>query len=130
MLIVCLFKQQTAYEMRISDWSADVCSSDLHIDVSLFDTQLQSLANVASSVCFTGEDARRYGNAHASIVPYQSFHASDGDFVLAVASDRLWPQLCESLAQPQRSEERRVGNEGFRTCKSRWSQVNKKKKKN
>ena len=71
------------------------------IDVSLFDTQLQSLSNVASSVCFTGEDARRYGNAHASIVPYQSFHASDGDFVLAVASDKLWQQLCETLAQPQ-----------------------------
>lgn len=71
------------------------------IDVSLFDTQLQALANVASSVCFTGEDAHRYGNAHASIVPYQSFRASDGDFVLAVASDKLWQQLCEALAQPQ-----------------------------
>lgn len=70
------------------------------IDVSLFDTQLQALANVASSVCFTGEDARRYGNAHASIVPYQSFHASDGEFVLAVASDALWQQLCHTLAQP------------------------------
>lgn len=70
------------------------------IDVSLFDTQLQALANVASSVCFTGEDARRYGNAHASIVPYQSFHASDGEFVLAVASDALWQQLCQTLAQP------------------------------
>lgn len=71
------------------------------IDVSLFDTQLQALANVASSVCFTGDDARRYGNAHASIVPYQSFRASDGDFVLAVASDKLWQQLCEVLARPQ-----------------------------
>ncbi len=71
------------------------------IDVSLFDSQLQSLANVASSVCFTGEDARRYGNAHASIVPYQSFRASDGEFVLAVASDKLWQQLCATLAQPQ-----------------------------
>jgi len=71
------------------------------IDVSLFDTQLQALANVASSVCFTGEDAHRYGNAHASIVPYQSFHASDGDFVLAVASDKLWQQVCAVLLQPQ-----------------------------
>lgn len=71
------------------------------IDVSLFDTELQSLSNVASSVCFTGEDARRYGNAHASIVPYQSFHASDGDFVLAVASDKLWQDLCVVLERPQ-----------------------------
>src|SRR3546814_5250677 len=29
-LSVCFFKQKTAYEMRISDWSSDVCSSDLH----------------------------------------------------------------------------------------------------
>src|SRR3546814_5885334 len=32
MLFICLFKQKTAYEMRISDWSSDVCSSDLHHD--------------------------------------------------------------------------------------------------
>src|SRR3546814_14702591 len=31
----CLFfKQKTAYEMRISDWSSDVCSSDLHFEES------------------------------------------------------------------------------------------------
>src|SRR3546814_2790169 len=33
--VVCFFKQKTAYEMRISDWSSDVCSSDLHQLVSL-----------------------------------------------------------------------------------------------
>src|SRR3546814_4889622 len=31
-LSFCFFKQKTAYEMRISDWSSDVCSSDLHHD--------------------------------------------------------------------------------------------------
>lgn len=68
-----------------------------HIDVSLFDTQLSWLANIGSSVLFTGEDAARYGNAHASIVPYQAFHASDGEFVLAVASEKLWAQTCHAL---------------------------------
>lgn len=71
------------------------------IDVSLFDTQLQALANVASNVRFTRTDAPRYGNAHASIVPYQSFAASDGPFVLAVASDKLWQQLCAALEKPE-----------------------------
>lgn len=71
------------------------------IDVSLFDTQLQALANVASNVRFTATDAPRYGNAHASIVPYQTFHASDGPFVLAVASDKLWQQLCAALDKPE-----------------------------
>jgi crotonobetainyl-CoA:carnitine CoA-transferase CaiB-like acyl-CoA transferase len=71
------------------------------IDLSLFDTQLAGLANIASNVLFTGEDAPRYGNAHASIVPYQAFSAADGEFVLAVASEKLWHQLCDALAKPQ-----------------------------
>lgn len=71
------------------------------IDISLFDTELQALANVASSVRFTDSDAARYGNAHPSIVPYQSFTASDGEFVLAVASEPLWHALSELLGHPE-----------------------------
>lgn len=70
-----------------------------HIDVSLFDSQLAGLANVASNVLFTGEDAPRYGNAHPSIVPYQAFDAADAPFVLAVASEKLWLQTCAALGQ-------------------------------
>ncbi|MFT3807548.1 CaiB/BaiF CoA transferase family protein [Arenimonas sp.] len=69
------------------------------IDVSLFDSQLAALANVGSSALFTGEDAGRYGNAHASIVPYQAFHGRDGAFVLAVASEKLWLQTCDALGR-------------------------------
>ncbi len=76
-----------------------------HIEISLFDTQLSWLANVASSVLFTGEEAARLGNAHASIVPYQAFHASDGLFVLAVASEKLWQQTCQALGRPDWSDQ-------------------------
>ena len=69
------------------------------IDVSLFDSQLALLANVGGNVLFTEGDAARYGNAHASIVPYQAFHASDREFVLAVASEKLWIQTCEALGR-------------------------------
>src|SRR5690349_12472240 len=64
------------------------------IDVSLFDSQLAGLANVAANALFTGTDAPRYGNAHPSIVPYEAFKASDGEFVLAVASEKLWVDAC------------------------------------
>ena len=67
------------------------------IDLSLFDTQLTGLANVASSALFTGVDAPRYGNTHASIVPYQTFRAGDGEFVLAIASEKLWRAFCAAL---------------------------------
>lgn len=67
------------------------------IEVALFDSQLQALANVAASALFTGEDARRHGNAHASIVPYQTFDAADGAFALACGSDALWQRLCGAI---------------------------------
>jgi len=70
------------------------------IEISLFDSQLQLLANSASAVLFSGDDARRLGNQHPSIVPYQVFSASDGYFVLAVASEKLWRECCAVLARP------------------------------
>lgn len=71
------------------------------VGVSLFDSQLQLLANSASGVLFTGQDAPRLGNQHPNIVPYQVFAGSDGHFVLAVASEALWQRLCASLAKPE-----------------------------
>jgi crotonobetainyl-CoA:carnitine CoA-transferase CaiB-like acyl-CoA transferase len=71
------------------------------IEISLFDSQLQLLANAASGALFTGGDAPRLGNQHPNIVPYQVFAASDARFVLAVASQTLWRHLCEALATPE-----------------------------
>lgn len=78
----------------------DATGQGQQIDVSLFDTQLSWLVNVGSNALFTGEDAPRYGNSHASIVPYQAFAASDGQFVLAIASEKLWRLACDALQRP------------------------------
>jgi crotonobetainyl-CoA:carnitine CoA-transferase CaiB-like acyl-CoA transferase len=67
------------------------------IEISLFDSQLQLLANSASGALFTGQDAKRLGNQHPNIVPYQVFAANDAHFVLAVASETLWRKLCAAL---------------------------------
>lgn len=71
------------------------------VAVSLFDTQLTWLANIGAGVLFTGEDAPRYGNEHASIVPYQDFSASDQHFVLTVANEKLWHALCDAVGHPE-----------------------------
>ena len=71
------------------------------VAVSLFDTQLTWLANIGAGVLFTDEDAPRYGNEHASIVPYQDFAASDQHFVLTVANEKLWHALCETVGHPE-----------------------------
>lgn len=72
-----------------------------HIDISLFDSQLSWLANVASNFLVSGNLPKRYGNAHANIVPYQSFAASDGYFTLAVGNDRQFQRLCNLLGHPE-----------------------------
>lgn len=84
-----------------------------HLDISLFDSQLGMLANVASNYLISGNLPRRYGNAHANIVPYQSFQASDEWFILAVGNDRQFEKLCEVIGNPELARDARfVANAG------------------
>src|SRR3546814_19017261 len=102
-LCFVFFKQKTAYEMRISDWSSDVCSSDLWVRA---DRQ-------------TGGRGRRGrtwvsepGNLYASTL----IRLRGGD------------PPAQQLGFVARSEERRVGKECVSTCRSRWSPYHYKKK--
>jgi crotonobetainyl-CoA:carnitine CoA-transferase CaiB-like acyl-CoA transferase len=69
-----------------------------YIDIALFDTQLSWLVNVASAYLVSGEPPKRYGNAHASIVPYQAVPTADGWLMLAVGNDSQFSALCQALA--------------------------------
>jgi crotonobetainyl-CoA:carnitine CoA-transferase CaiB-like acyl-CoA transferase len=71
-----------------------------HIDVSLLDTQIAALVNVASNYLVSGQAPPRYGNQHPNIVPYQTFDAADGAFVLACGSDAQFAKLCALLDRP------------------------------
>src|SRR3546814_5325644 len=86
------FKQKTAYEMRISDWSSDVCSSDL----------IQREAARIGPV-MTGR----------SIVP--------GKIGQGQLYQSGFARSTKPVANHERSEERRVGKECVSTCRSRWS---------
>src|SRR3546814_3257272 len=57
---VCLFKQKTAYEMRISDWSSDVCSSDLNASDGHAEAILAKIENDADSA--TKKRIAKYGS--------------------------------------------------------------------
>jgi len=68
-----------------------------HIDIALFEVGVVSMVNVAQAAVGTGVPARRYGNAHPHIVPYQTFEAADGLLVVAVGNDDQWRRLCAAL---------------------------------
>ena len=71
------------------------------IDIALLDTQVAWLANVASNYLVSGQRPGRFGNAHPTIVPYQSFPAREGFFCLAVGNDGQWQKLCRLLGRPE-----------------------------
>lgn len=70
------------------------------LDVALFETAVASMVNVAQAALVTGRPARRHGNAHPHIVPYQTFEAADGLVVVAVGNDGQWRRLCDALGLP------------------------------
>src|SRR3546814_5458045 len=95
---VFFFKQKTAYEMRISDWSSDVCSSDLDRVERRGIVLQRDIARVDRTQLFDQQFAER-------------------------GLERSEP-LSRMIAQYRidaRSEERRVGKECVSTCRSRWS---------
>jgi len=69
------------------------------IDLALFDCQLAMLANVASAALVGGEEPTRFGNAHASVVPYQVLPTADSEIVLAVGNDRQFKLLCDEVLE-------------------------------
>lgn len=77
------------------------------IDISLLDSQIAWLANVGSNYLISGEAPLRYGNAHPNIVPYQTFKAKDGFFVVAVGNDSQWRQFCDKVGKNEWAEDRR-----------------------
>ena len=67
------------------------------IVISLEASSIAALVNVAQNVLVSGEDAKRWGNAHPNLVPYQLFDAADRAFVIAVGSDAQWRECAKAL---------------------------------
>src|SRR3546814_2188524 len=100
-VVLFVFKQKPAYEMRISDWSSDVCSSDLFAG-HCGERQTQML--VAKGIDQIADAAR----------------PADRGQIIRQRRTGAHP-AGEGRGEGQRSEERRVGKECVSTCRYRWS---------
>src|SRR3546814_6484267 len=104
-----LFKQKTAYEVLISDWSSDVCSSDLGFILSNFRKRLLGLPKLAHTIC------------ECEFLTSQALDDAQelltGQGILFLLSSRQW--FCPLIGL--RSDESRVGQECVSRCRSRWS---------
>src|SRR3546814_3849168 len=111
LLFFFFFKQKTAYEMRISDWSSDVCSSDLEQD--------GKLEEEPDAMFFPPpEGPWSEGNQWLGLL------AAALELKLWTIAQQLFELLserrCDCCRDTTRSEERRGGKECVSTCRSRW----------
>ena len=72
-----------------------------HIDMALLDTLVAFNANQILNYWCSGEIPRRYGNAHANIVPYEVFHSADGHVILAIGNDTQFASFCGVAGRPE-----------------------------
>ena len=77
------------------------------LEVPLFESTLSWLANRGQEYLISGEDTGLIGNAHPSIVPYQTFEASDRPIVVTVGNDGQFRRLCEAVGLPELATDER-----------------------
>ncbi len=92
----------------------DITGEGQLVDISLFDSCMALLTNVASNYLVGGQPPRRLGNAHPNLVPYDSFRARDGWFILGVANEKQWGLLCDMLDRPDLKADERFASNGKR----------------
>src|SRR3546814_20596372 len=112
--------QKTAYEMRISDCSSDVCSSDLRQTVRRFGWLSIHWLKIPTGRTYASARMRYCAIA---VIPWNSWCTNAGANSRSAPPSKLYLSVCP------RSEERRVGKGCVGTCKSRWSPCHKKKQK-
>jgi crotonobetainyl-CoA:carnitine CoA-transferase CaiB-like acyl-CoA transferase len=85
-----------------------------HIDMALLDTQVAMLANMGSNYLNSGKPPKRWGNAHANIVPYQSFACADGHIIVATGNDGQYRKFVEAGGRPELAHDPRFATNPLR----------------
>jgi crotonobetainyl-CoA:carnitine CoA-transferase CaiB-like acyl-CoA transferase len=98
---------QAAMAVLAALYRRNLSGEGSRIEVPLFESQLSWLANRAQEYLVSGKDVGRLGNAHPSIVPYQTFDASDKQIALAVGNDTQFMHLCQALGREDLARDER-----------------------
>jgi crotonobetainyl-CoA:carnitine CoA-transferase CaiB-like acyl-CoA transferase len=85
----------------------DATGEGVRIEVPLFESTLSWLANRGQEYLVSGEDKGRMGNGHPTIVPYQTFDASDKQIAVAVGNDAQFRRLCEAISREDLADDER-----------------------
>ena len=91
-------------------YAARIDGRGQHVHISMYEAVAALLTFNASIYFATGNAPRRRGNEHATIVPYETFEASDGWINLGVANDDIWRRFCAAVGTAELATDRRFAN--------------------
>ncbi|KAG7223015.1 hypothetical protein INR49_015946, partial [Caranx melampygus] len=92
----------------------------VHIDCNLLSSQVSCLSHIAANYLNAGKEARRWGTAHESIVPYQGFKTQDGHIVVAAGNDKQFVRVCQVLELTELTEEPEYKTNKLRRKTADW----------
>src|SRR5262249_54681797 len=84
------------------------------VELSLYETSLTMLINVAQNYLSAGRNGGRFGNGHPSIVPYTTYHASDAMIAIGIGNERQFARAAEVLGHPEWARAPRFGSNRVR----------------
>ena len=84
------------------------------IDTSLLEAEVACLINAGSNYLVAGKVPGRWGNAHPTIVPYQSFQTADSYLVIGVASEGIWRRFCQAIGKTEMADDARFAKNADR----------------
>ena len=103
-----------AYAIAAALYSREQSGDGTYIDVSMLAGQIALLTYHAGTYFTTGEVPTAQGNAHAIIVPYDTFATADGFVNIAAGNDRLWQKLCQALGMHEEAADPRFATNADR----------------
>lgn len=92
----------------------NVSGAGQYIDMALLDCTVAMGSNQATAFLLNGQIPKRFGNAHAAVVPYQAFEVADGHIIVTVGNDGQWQRYCKVMGRPDLA-----GDERFSTTSNR-----------
>src|SRR3546814_4594480 len=111
LFVFFFFKQKTAYEMRISDWSSDVCSSDLQV-----------MESTVSDYSASGTKRRRTGSTLPAIAPSNVYPCRDGEYLIGANQDGVFARLAAAMGRPELASDERYATHRARGARQERSE--------
>lgn len=91
-----------------------------HADVAMLDSMVHLLSYDALDYLTAGNPAGQHGSAHAHMVPWQAFPASDGHVVIAARDEKFWLNLCDAMGRDDLKSDPRTENNAARLVNREW----------